>query len=127
MSETAAVPPPANGLWSNSNYAIDEGGQDLAGLSVTIAVTQGITCQSATGSTLGFTFQLNAYSDETQSAWQQYVVKADGNQLELHINNWAATGTQNSPSAVHQFRISTVFHTSGCPPRGIHDHDFPAE
>src|SRR5262249_29032796 len=43
---------------------------------------------------LGFTFQLNAYSDETQSAWQQYVVKADGNQLELHINNWAATGTQ---------------------------------
>jgi hypothetical protein len=94
MSDTVTVPPPADGLRSNSNYAIDEGGQQLAGLSVTIDVTQGITCQSATGSTLGFTFQLNAYSDETQSAWQQYVAKVDGNQLELHINNWAATGTQ---------------------------------
>ncbi len=96
MSDTVTVPPPADGLRSHSNYAIDEGGQDLAGLSVSIDVTQGITCQSATGSTLGFTFQLNAYSDETQSAWQQYVVKADGNQLELHINNWAATGPQSS-------------------------------
>ena len=96
MSNTVTVPPPADGLRSHSNYAIDDGGQELAGLSVTIDVTQGITCQSSTGSTLGFTFQLNAYSDETQSAWQQYVVKANGNELELHINNWAATGPQSS-------------------------------
>jgi hypothetical protein len=105
MSDTMTVPPPADGLRSNSNYAIDEGSQDLAGLSVTIDVTQGITCQSSTASNLGFTFQLNAYSDATQSAWQQYVVKADGNQLELHINNWAATGPQSSLQSF----ISSVF------------------
>ncbi len=59
---TNPVPNPASGLGSNSNYILFSGCKPLNGLSVTICVTQDIVCKSASGSTSGFGFQLNAYS-----------------------------------------------------------------
>jgi hypothetical protein len=69
------VPAPPSGLGSNSNYILYSGCNPLNDLSVSIAVTQDIVGESASGSQTGFAFQLNAYSPMNEtSAWQQYII-----------------------------------------------------
>ncbi len=69
------VPPPKDGLGSNSNYILFSQCNPLTGLSVTIQVTQDIVFESASGAVNGFGFQLNAFSPlNEQSAFQQYVI-----------------------------------------------------
>jgi hypothetical protein len=87
------VAPPAAGLGSNSNYILFNNCNPLLGLSVTINVTQDIVCQSASGPTTGFGFQLNAYSPKNEkSAWQQYVVALFSNELIGAVDNWPVSG-----------------------------------
>ncbi len=86
-----SMPAPASALGSNSNYILYNNCNPLIGLSVTIDVTQDIVCQSASGSTVGFGFQLNAYSPKNEtSAWQQYVIALFGNIGA--VDNWPVTG-----------------------------------
>jgi hypothetical protein len=87
------VPPPSSGLGSNSNYIFYSNCKPLLGLSVTIQVSEDIVCQSASGSTVGFGFQLNAYSPMNEtSAWQQYVVALFGSELIGAVDNWPLSG-----------------------------------
>lgn len=88
QAPASTVPPPARGLASNWNYALFDHCKVLVGLSATIHVTEAIVLQSATGPTMGFNFQLNAYANEAKSAWQQYVVGLIGSELHGKINNW---------------------------------------
>ena len=60
-------------LGSNSNFILDNECNPILGLTVTINVTQDMICESASGQTKGFAFQLNCYSPKGEtSAWQQY-------------------------------------------------------
>jgi hypothetical protein len=94
------VLPPATGLGSNSNYILYSNCNALLDLSVTIDVTQDIVCASASGPTVGFGFQLNAYSPlgET-SAWQQYVMMLSGSEVVGAVDNWPLSG----PNIINAF------------------------
>jgi hypothetical protein len=96
------VPAPYIGLRGFSNYCLYSNCNPLIDLSVTIAVTQDIICESATGSTLGFGFQLNAYSAKNYlCGWQQYVISLfDPGGLVGAVNNWTA-----SPTALFENQI----------------------
>ncbi len=102
-----AVPAPAAGLGSYSNYILYSNCNPLLDLTVTIDVGQDIICQSQSGPIAGFSFQLNAYSPKGEiSAWQQYVIALWGlggfeTQLGLvppisslvgAIDNWPVNG-----------------------------------
>jgi hypothetical protein len=104
MTNPPTVPPPHNGLGSNSNYILSSDCNPLINLSVTIDVTQDIVVQSSSGSLLGFGFQLNAYSPKNEKvAWQQYIIalleasqklpsgQADGI-LVAAVDNWPVSG-----------------------------------
>jgi hypothetical protein len=94
------VAPPAAGLGSNSNYILANNCTALTGLTVTINVTQDIVCQSASGSTSGFGFQLNCYSPKNEvSAWQQYVVALFSSELIGAVDNWPVSG----PNIINSF------------------------
>jgi len=81
------------GFGSNNNYIFDDDCKPLLNLAVTIHVTEDIVCQSASGSTVGFGFQLNCYSPPSEtSAWQQYVVALFGSEVIAAIDNWPLTG-----------------------------------
>jgi hypothetical protein len=84
------VPPPGRGLASAYNYILDNSGQaPLKDVSVTIFIEQDIVCEWATGPTVGFSFQLNAYSFKGPTiAWQQYVIIIDGSTVGGWVNNW---------------------------------------
>jgi hypothetical protein len=85
---------------SNSNYILDNGCNPITGLAVTIQVTQDIVCQSASGSTTGFGFQLNAYSPRNwYSAWQQYVIAIFGSEIVGAVDNWPLSG----PNIINHF------------------------
>jgi hypothetical protein len=89
----AAVPTPSSGLGSNSNYILYSDCNPLINLSITINVTQDIVCESASGSIIGFGFQLNAYSPPSEmSAWQQYVIACFGSELIGAVDNWPISG-----------------------------------
>jgi hypothetical protein len=99
VAAVSPVPGPAKGLGSNSNYILASDCNSLINVSVTINVTEDIVWQSASGSTEGFSFQLNAYSPTAAlSAWQQYVISLLGTQdspgTELYgaINNYPLSG-----------------------------------
>ena len=93
ITQEKPVPAPTAGLGSNSNYILDSSCNSITGLSVTINVTQDIVCQSASGTTKGFSFQLNAYSPKNEtSAWQQYVIALFGSELNGAVDNWPLTG-----------------------------------
>jgi hypothetical protein len=104
------VPPPKNGLGSNSNYALDDGCSDLVGLSVTITLTTDLVVASSTGPTVGCNLQLNCYSDQSNSAWQQYVAGLIGAELHGKINNWKSVGSQSPLQSLcdYQFPLTSV-------------------
>jgi hypothetical protein len=87
------VPPPDKGLGSNSNYILYSECKLLTDLTVTIHLTQDMVWESSSGTTKGFSFQLNAYSPKGAiSAWQQYVIILTDKKLQGAINNWPVTG-----------------------------------
>jgi hypothetical protein len=87
------VPPPIDGLGSNSNYILYSDCNAIRDLSVTIHLTQDLVWQSSSGDAKGFSFQLNAYSPIKQlSAWQQYVITLKDENLQGAIDNWPVTG-----------------------------------
>ncbi len=96
-----AVPAPAGGLGSNSNYILYSGCNSLISLSVTIEVSQDMVWQSSapppgSGSAPldGFGFQLNAYSPTGGlCAYQQYVIALIGTELTGGVDNWPVSGT----------------------------------
>jgi len=69
----SSVPPPHNGLGSNSNYYMASDGAALTGVSVTIKTTKAIV------SNIGMTIQVNAYPPSASQQnpddlwWQQFV------------------------------------------------------
>ena len=83
-----AVPAPARGLGSNSNYFLYSECKSVTGLSITIEITKDII------SDIGFGFQLNAYSPiGANCVWQQYglaMETADNSPLQLNVfvDNW---------------------------------------
>ena len=94
------VAPPAAGLGSNSNYILANNCNPLLGLTITIEVTEDIVCQSASGPTTGFGFQLNAYSPKNElSAWQQYVIALFEAELIGAVDNWPVSG----PNIINNF------------------------
>jgi hypothetical protein len=97
QTPVSTVLPPRGGLASNSNYALYDQCNFLVGLSATIDVSDDIVLQSATGSTMGFNFQLNAYAHQANSAWQQYVVGLIDSELHGKVNNWKYVGTGERP------------------------------
>ena len=100
VTVVAPVPVPPSGLGSNSNYILYNNCKPLINVSVTIDVTQDIVCQSASGSTVGFSFQLNAYSLKGKlCALQQYVIALWGNQVTGAVDNWPVTG----PNIINDF------------------------
>jgi hypothetical protein len=104
LGQLATAPAPSAGLGSNSNYILSSNCNPILDLSVTINVTEDIVCKSSSGSTPGFSFQLNAYSPPDQtSAWQQYVIALFGNpfynprrpvpsRLIGSVDNWPIEG-----------------------------------
>jgi hypothetical protein len=96
----ANVPAPKSGLGSNSNYILYNNCKPITGLTITINVTQDIVCQSASGATKGFGFQLNAYSPKNElSAWQQYVMALFGSEIVGAVDNWPISG----PNIINSF------------------------
>jgi Ricin-type beta-trefoil lectin domain-like len=84
---------PSSGLGSHSNYILSADCKPLINLFVQIDVTEDIVCQSASGSTLGFSFQLNCYSPKKSIvAYQQYVLGLIENNLCYNVNNWPVGG-----------------------------------
>ncbi len=91
VGNVVSVPGP--GLGSNSNYFLYSGCKPLTDLTVTINVNEDLVTHSSSGSTKGFSFQLNAYSPQNEkSAWQQYVIALFGTDLIGAIDNWPKTG-----------------------------------
>ena len=96
-STIKTVPPPPDGLKSDSNYLIYNGCDQLQNVSVTIDVTQDIVWESSAGGTThgsvqGFSFQLNCYSPvvtpvpAVYAVWQQFVVELGGTELIGGVN-----------------------------------------
>ncbi len=100
VTVVAPVPAPASGLGSNSNYILYNNCKVLTNVSVTIDVTQDMVCASASGPTVGFSFQLNAYSLKGKlCALQQYVVALFGSQVIGGVDNWPVSG----PNIINDF------------------------
>ena len=100
--DAVPAPPTTAGLTGNSNYIFNQQCNPFVNTSpdnnlcllVTIDITQDIIWASGTGSTQGFSFQLNCYSAQFSfSAWQQYVIGLQGNNLIYDINCWPVSGT----------------------------------
>ncbi|HYM04027.1 MAG TPA: RICIN domain-containing protein [Stellaceae bacterium] len=85
-SPLKAVPAPGAGLKSNSNYKMYNNCKPLVGATAIIDVTQDIVAQSASGSQIGFSFQMNCYSPlKHQVAYQQFVLGLLGSDLQYNI------------------------------------------
>lgn len=88
------VPAPHAGLGSNSNYIFSADCNDIDGVKIKIHVTQDIVCQSASGPTTGFGFQLNAYCPRGgKCAYQQYVIAVFENKIVGAVDNWPVRGS----------------------------------
>jgi hypothetical protein len=84
---------PIRHFGSNFNQILFSDCNPLLGVSVTIDVTEAIVCNSTSGPTMGFGFQLNAYSPKNEkSAWQQYVISVFGSQVVGAVDNWPLAG-----------------------------------
>jgi hypothetical protein len=102
--EAVPSPPTAAGLTSNSNYIFNQqcnpfvnpDPTDMVCLVVTIDVTQDIIWASGTGSTQGFSFQLNCYSPKGRlCAYQQYVIGLRGNNLMYNVESFPVNSAQS--------------------------------
>lgn len=108
VSDKPPVPGPAGGppfgLGSNSNYYLFSNCDPLRDVSVIIDVTEDIVCQSVSKSTLGFSFQLNAYSRLGDlCAYQQYTIALLNNEVTGGIDNWSLAGVPNDSDLFHDF------------------------
>ncbi|GFP60291.1 hypothetical protein TASIC1_0017005300 [Trichoderma asperellum] len=89
-----SVAPPSQGLGSNFNYFLADGGNAITGLNVEITFAEPLISTSN-----GFGFQLNGYAQELSGApsttpnWQQYVVFSQPGDRTLYgiIDNWEGT------------------------------------
>jgi len=80
-------PVSATGLTSNSNYFFFRNNQaPISGISVTIALTEDMVFNAASGSNTGCTFQLNASSLDNPE--QQYIIAYLNGEISGQINNW---------------------------------------
>ena len=91
LSGPATVPAPSGGFRGNVNYFLDDNGNALKGVSVTLNFTIDFV-----SSANGYSFQLNGYSTEGTSItteWQQFVIYASPNskQLWARIDTWSGT------------------------------------
>jgi hypothetical protein len=80
------APPPVTGLVSNHNYFLDQGGNFVPGLSVTVKIAADFD-----SSANGWSMQLNGYSAAGEgTAFQQYIVYATpgSSQLVARIDTW---------------------------------------
>jgi hypothetical protein len=80
------APPPATGLVSNHNYFLDQAGNLIRGLSVTVNIDADFN-----SSANGWSMQLNGYSTAGDvTGLQQYIVYAGpgSSQLVARIDNW---------------------------------------
>jgi hypothetical protein len=101
-AQVEMVPAPAGGLRSNYNYLLHQDCNPFvnnqssadACLTINIDVMQDIICKSSSGSTQGFSFQLNCWSPKTRTcAYQQYVIALFGNELRYGIEYWDASNS----------------------------------
>ncbi|KAK1241095.1 hypothetical protein MKX08_001069 [Trichoderma sp. CBMAI-0020] len=89
-----SVAPPSQGLGSNFNYFLADGGNAITGLNVEITFAEPLISTEN-----GFGFQLNGYAQELAGApsttpnWQQYVVFSQPGDRTLYgiIDNWSGT------------------------------------
>ncbi|KAK0757247.1 hypothetical protein N5P37_009963 [Trichoderma harzianum] len=94
-----SVAPPPQGLGSNFNYFLADGGNAITGLNVEITFAEPLISASN-----GFGFQLNGYAQELAGApsttpnWQQYVVFSQPGDRTLYgiIDNWSGTVPANT-------------------------------
>jgi hypothetical protein len=124
----ANVPAPSQGLISNFNYFLEDGGKPLTGVVATVNFTVDFV-----SSANGYSFQLNGYSTEGKSItteWQQFVIYASPNssQLFARIDTWSGTALTdelnridvalaNMPSATikagYSFKIALTYTNDG--------------
>ena len=100
---------PRLGGRSNYRMALAEGCGAIAGLSVTIDVAQDIVCKQ-TNPQNGFNFQLNCYSDEARSAWQQYIVGLLDTDLHCKVQNFRSTNPNQPMTSMvdQQFTMASL-------------------
>jgi hypothetical protein len=88
------IPDFPDSLHSNANKLLSSNGENLFNLSVVINITQDIVTSYTTGSTMGFGFQLNAWSSAgSECAWQQYGICMYGKKIDCFIDNWLLNQT----------------------------------
>jgi hypothetical protein len=80
-------------LAGRSNYRIttQQSCGDLLRASVVIDITEDLVCKP-TNAQNGFNFQMNCYSNEARSAWQQYIVGLAGTDLHGKFQNFRSVG-----------------------------------
>lgn len=108
---SVAVPP--QGLGSNFNYFLADGGNAITGLNVEITFAEPLISSSN-----GFGFQLNGYAQELPGApkttpnWQQYVVFSQPGDKTLYgiIDNWSGTVPGNTYAQIinDESKITTL-------------------
>ena len=113
-SDADIVPQPENGFGSRHNYALWKDAMGDCGylrdLSVKITINQSVVYASSTGPARGFSFQLNTYSNQYNSAWQQYIVALRDNDLHGVINNWKCEETSVESESREQTLTSIIDH-----------------
>jgi hypothetical protein len=96
----ANVPPPANGLDSNSNYVWQDGGNAITGLTTQINIDHELQTSDT-----GVSFQLNCWSvppkTVSDSAFQQFVVGLNETQLFAGVELWIESDPQTGPASVY--------------------------
>ncbi len=85
---------------------------NLVNVLVAITITRDLIVQWTTGSTKGFSLQLNAFSAAGfRCVWQQYGFELAGSQMKAFANNWPGTGSGwliNSRYNMMKFKNSTI-------------------
>lgn len=99
---------------SRSNHlAVSASGnfENLLNVFVVIDITQDLVVEASTGSTKGFSIQLNAFSPTgSKTVWQQYGIQLFGSQLAGFANNWDGKSRSviNSHFNLMKFPNSTI-------------------
>jgi hypothetical protein len=78
---------------SNANEVIASRGNNLVGVSVTIAVNEDMTAAVDSSSDSGFSVQLNCASPPgLKTGLRQYFIGLYGKEVQATINNWPPNG-----------------------------------